>query len=144
MEQKSARSIGHNPSESVKKEDNILKDCEAAVAKYYKDMANLEQRLKEQMDRRKKERAGIIKPGSVSSSPEVTLTDEDIANRGPSKYTLEGRDLVKSMKKAMWDISGPVESQVKFETKRAAGNSDAQSTRVLSIDVNPESIRPKV
>ena len=96
------------------------------------------------MDRRKKERAGIIKPGSVSSSPEVTLTDEDIANRGPSKYTLEGRDLVKSMKKAMWDISGSLESQVKFETKRAAGNSDAQSTRVLSIDVNPESIRPKV
>ena len=46
-----------------------MNECEAAVAKYYRDMANLEQRLKEQMDRRKKERAGIIKPGSGKSSP---------------------------------------------------------------------------
>ena len=46
-EHKSARSIGRAPSESVKKEDNVMNECEAAVAKYYKDMANLEQRLKE-------------------------------------------------------------------------------------------------
>ena len=46
-----------------------MNECEAAVAKYYRDMANLEQRLKEQMDRRKKERVGIIKPGSDKSTP---------------------------------------------------------------------------
>ena len=97
-----------------------MNECEAAVAKYYRDMANLEQRLKEQVDRRKKERAGIIKPGSGRSTPsEVQPTEEELANRGPSKYTLEGRDLVNSMKKSLWDISGAGLSQVTFESKKS-------------------------
>ena len=45
--QKSNRSVGKTPSEISKKEDNVMNECEAAVAKYYKDMASLEQRLKE-------------------------------------------------------------------------------------------------
>ena len=97
-----------------------MNECEAAVAKYYRDMANLEQRLKEQVDRRKKERAGIIKPGSGRSTPsEVQPTEEELANRGPSKYTLEGRDLVNNMKKSLWDISGAGLSQVTFESKKS-------------------------
>ena len=72
------------------------------------------------MDRRKKERAGIIKPGSGRSSEnEIQLTQEEIEKRGPSKYTLEGRDLINSMKKSLWDISGAGESQITFESKKS-------------------------
>ena len=46
-EHKSTKSVGRTISESNKKEDNVMNECEAAVAKYYRDMANLEQRLKE-------------------------------------------------------------------------------------------------
>ena len=42
---KSAKSVARTNSESNKKEDNVMNECEAAVAKYYRDMANLEQRL---------------------------------------------------------------------------------------------------
>ena len=48
------------------------------------------------------------------------------------------------MKKSLWDISGAGLSQVTFESKKSTEIGVQQNTSNLSIEINPESIRPKV
>ena len=48
------------------------------------------------------------------------------------------------MKKSLWDISTAGMSQVTFESKKSTEIGIKQTTNNLSIEINPENIRPKV
>ena len=72
--------------------------------------------MKEQLEKRKLERAGIIKPVPIESYSELSIPEEELVNRKPSKYTMEGRDLVNKMRRSQWNHSNFGESMMTLGT----------------------------
>ena len=106
-------------------------------------MLNLEVKMKEQLEKRKLERAGIIRPVPRESYSDLSIPEEELANRKPSKYTLEGRDRVNKMRQSQWNHSNLDESMMTLGTTGVNQSGVSIKISPSNINANSEKIKPK-
>ena len=72
------RSPAERSQQEIQESNDALMVAEEAIAKYHRDMFNLESKMREQLEKRKRERAGIIPQAVVEAQMDAYAVPDEL------------------------------------------------------------------